>query len=140
MKVTARGRCALKAMVELALHADKRLSVKEIAKNQELSVRYLEQIFSSLKKSKLIMGTKGPSGGYTLEKPADKISVGEILFTVEGRSSFKVEESKDILETCLDEMIWEKLDSHIEGFLFEMTLSDIVNTFESKSHDYMYYI
>ena len=140
MKVTARSRCALKAMVELALHQDKRLSVKEIAKNQDLSVRYLEQIFSSLKKAKLISGTKGPTGGYTLEKPAEEISVGEILFTVEGRSKFKQDDVTSVLETCLEEMIWEKLDSHIEAFITEMTLADIVKEFKTKSHDYMYYI
>lgn len=140
MKVTARGRCALKAMVELAIHCDQRVSVKEIAKNQDLSVRYLEQIVSSLKKSKLIGGTKGPSGGYTLEKNADEISVADILFAVEGRSRFKLENNKDVLESCLEELIWEKLDDHIELFLSDITLSDVVKSFKSKSHDYMYYI
>lgn len=141
MKLTSKGRCALRAMVELALHEDKRLPVKEIAKRQNLSVRYLEQICAALKKEKLINGTKGPTGGYTLDRTSSKITVADIVFAVEGRSLFNQPvENHDILA---DEIgaIWQKLDTDIESYLSSITLESVAKDFKEKSlHQYMYFI
>jgi len=141
MKVTAKGRCALRAMVELALHEDKRLPVKEIARRQNLSVRYLEQVFSALKKEKLINGTKGPTGGYTLERSPTKITMADIIFAVEGRAQiFQEGSQKDVLQTTIDH-IWLELDDTIESYLKGITLAQITLDFKNKSaNQYMYYI
>lgn len=140
MKLTARGRCALRAMVELALHEDKRLPVKEIAKRQALSVRYLEQVIASLKKSKLVNGTKGPNGGYTLDRPSELISVADIIFSVEGRNLFYKATQEDVLGQTLGDL-WQTLDQNTETYLSGISLNQIMMQFKEKSaNHYMYFI
>lgn len=140
MKLTAKGRCAISSMIEMACH-EKRLSIKEIALKHDLSVRYLEQVFSLLKKGKLVSGTKGPQGGYTLNKGSDEIRVSDILFAVEGRQMFHQESNNsDALNQVMDDMIFLPLDQKIEGFLEEIRLSDLVKSYQDKNNEYMYYI
>lgn len=140
MKLTAKGQCALRAMVELALNEKNRISVKEIAKRQELSVRYLEQVFAALKKEKLVNGTKGPSGGYTLEKQPKDTSIASIIFAVEGRNPFNHMSSVDALGQTFDD-IFSKLDQEIEEYLGGLTLKMVVESYKEKSdNQYMYFI
>lgn len=80
MKLSTKGRYGLKAMFELSINKNKGpLPLKLIAKNQSISEQYLEQIFSTLKKSGLIKSVRGAQGGYLLNKEAKDISVGDIL-------------------------------------------------------------
>lgn len=140
MKLTARGQCAMRAMVELAMHGDKRLPVKVIAKRQDLSVRYLEQIMAALKKAGLVNSIKGPTGGYTLELQAESISMARIIFAVEGRNAFYQNSKRDALDMILDAH-WAQVDQTIDQYLGQVSLMDIVKSLKEKSaQDYMYYI
>lgn len=126
-------------MVELAMHEDKRLPVKEIARRQDLSVRYLEQVIASLKKAKLVNGTKGPTGGYTLNLAPDKVTLAEIIFAVEGRNPFaELTASDDLSETV--NQIFKHVDDVIDQYMVQVTLDQIVSKFKAKASNYMYYI
>lgn len=140
MKLTAKGHCALKAMLVLAVHEPKRLSVKMIAEKQNLSPRYLEQVFSMLKNNQLIEGIKGPSGGYTLLKSPKDISLNEIICAVEGHHPFGQTKESDIIGEVIDNVLGD-LDQHIEEYLKGKSLSDLSATYKEKTHEgYMYFI
>src|SRR3712207_9448755 len=84
MKISTKGIYGIKAMVDLAIYSEKdKVTLKSICERQSISERYLEQIFSLLRKGGLIKGVKGAQGGYTLVKGAKEITIGEILRVVE---------------------------------------------------------
>lgn len=140
MKISAKGRAALTAMLVLAVHEPKRLSVKAIAKKQNLSSRYLEQIFSDLKKSQLIEGLKGPQGGYTIIKAPNTISLMDIIKAVEGHHTFAVEDHSDLIDRLVHNVL-QGLDENIEAYLSERKLEDMVEDYKKNTHEgYMYFI
>jgi Rrf2 family protein len=87
MKLSTRGRYALRAMIDLAQNQYnnlKPISLRDISKRQEISRQYLEQLFNKLKKADLVKSTRGAGGGYLLVKEANKINAGDIIRAVEG--------------------------------------------------------
>ncbi len=85
MKLTTRGRYGLRAMIDLAVHEqESAVSAQSIAERQDLSERYLEQLIRAMKKAGLVKSIRGAGGGYRLARPADQISVGDILRALEG--------------------------------------------------------
>jgi Rrf2 family protein len=87
MKLSTRGRYALRAMIDLAQiqrNNSKPISLRDISIRQEISLQYLEQLFNKLKKANLVKSTRGAGGGYLLAKEAKKINAGEIISAVEG--------------------------------------------------------
>ncbi len=133
MKLTTKGRYAVTAMMDLALHqADHdRVSLKSIAEHQEISIAYLEQLFAGLKARGLVSGVRGPGGGYQLTKPADEISIYEIISAVD--------ESVDVTrchgredcqdgEICLTHELWTELSSQISFFLDQLKLGEIIQS------------
>ena len=87
MKLSTKGRYGVKAMVDLAIHyGGSPVSIKSISQRQNISEYYLEQLFSSLRKAKLIKSIRGAQGGYILSKNPNEITVGEVLRALEGES------------------------------------------------------
>jgi Rrf2 family protein len=84
VRLSTRGRYALRAMIDLALHTNGPVLRSDIAKRQEISADYIEQLFVKLRRAELIESVRGPGGGYTLAKSADQIRAGDIIRTVEG--------------------------------------------------------
>ena len=85
MKLSTKGRYGLRALIDLAQYSkDAPVSIMSISSRQELSERYLEQLMSMLKKAGLMKSIRGAAGGYILAKPADEISVGDVLRALEG--------------------------------------------------------
>ncbi len=85
MMISTRGRYALRVLLDLAEHKDEGyIPMKEVAKRQELSLKYIERIMPVLSKNKLVEGVHGKGGGYRLSRPADEYTVGEILRLTEG--------------------------------------------------------
>jgi len=132
MILGTKPRYAVMAMVELAGHeegANVRLS--ELAEAQEITLPYLEQIFSKLKQAGLVDAVRGPGGGYTLAKPAASIYVGDIVAAVE--ESIKMTRCENLIKEgcmasrsrCLTHDLWEGLEKHIESYLFSVSLADI---------------
>ena len=133
MKLTTKGRYAVTAMMDLALHQseDEHVSLKSIASNQEISVAYLEQIFSKLKAGGLVNGTRGPNGGYRLSRPAEAISIFEIIDAVdEPIDVTRCHGKKDCQdgEVCLTHELWTDLSNQISSFLNQLKLGEIVQT------------
>ena len=90
MKISTKGRYGLRAMIDLSMNAaDNYISLSSIAQRQALSLRYLEGIFSSLKKAGLVSSIAGSQGGYKPALPADKITMKMILTALEGRDVYK---------------------------------------------------
>jgi Rrf2 family protein len=131
MKLSTRGQYATRAMVQLALNAnDKPLPIREIAKLEELSEQYLEQIFRDLRKAGLVQSVRGAHGGYLLRYKSDKISVGDVIRAVEGPivpvSCLAPEENCQKSAKCVSRRVWAKLQNSILDVLDETSLNDMV--------------
>ena len=136
MKLSTKGRYGLKAMFELSLHQHNGpVPLKVIAKNQSISEQYLEQIFSGLRKAKLITSIRGAQGGYLLSKEPHEIRVGDILTALEGPVSLSeclIDE--DVCcnsNKCVTKSVWEKIKKGIEDVIYAITLQDMINDYNS---------
>lgn len=149
MKLSTKGRYGLKAMLDLAIHnSEGQVVLKSIAERQGLSENYLEQLFSALKKAKLVKSIRGSQGGYTLGSDADKITVGHILRALEG-SLAPVECVMEYgaapcsrYEYCVTRGIWEKIRDSINTVIDSTTLENLVEDYRKsiKKDDYMFFI
>ena len=136
MKLSTKGRYAVTAMMDLALHDDEGpVALSDISSCQGISLSYLEQLFSLLRKSKLVQGVRGPGGGYRLGKPPTQISVADIILAVdESMDSTNCQGSLDCNkgERCLTHHLWNDLSEQLLSFLSEITLSDFIKDPEVK--------
>jgi Rrf2 family transcriptional regulator, cysteine metabolism repressor len=133
MKISTRGRYGMYAMLDLALHEGLGpIPAKEVAARQGISLTYLEQLLSKLKKGNFVKGIRGPGGGYQLNKPSNKILIGDIIRILEGpiapvfclpNSLSKKRCSKTNYCACFP--LWKRLAEEIEGILDSATLADL---------------
>jgi Rrf2 family protein len=125
MRLSTKGKYGVQAMFELAMHgANGPLSLKAIAERQGLSEHYLEQLASPLRKAGLVHSVRGAQGGYQLARPADQITVAEVLRVLEGPIEFAdVDESKT---DCPVQSVWTKVTSVMCEVLEKTTLADLV--------------
>ena len=130
MKLTTKGRYAVTAMLDLALRYDKgAVTLADIAKRQGISLSYLEQLFAKLRRSGLVDSVRGPGGGYTLAMEPNKISVAEIIVSInENIDATRCGGEKNCHgdETCLTHQLWEDLSIRIHEFLSGITLGELV--------------
>ena len=133
MKLTSKGRYAVMAMADLAKNnANKPTSLTEISLRQGISIDYLEQLFSKLKKNNLVHSVRGPSGGYVLSKSPDEIKLLNIISAVDEKiktvkckkESKKGCNGKSI--KCITHNLWDELETHINKFFENNTLNDIL--------------
>ena len=133
MKLSTKGRYGVKAMVDLAIHyGESPISIKSISQRQGISEYYLEQLFSALRKAKLIKSIKGAQGGYVLNKLPEEITVADIMEVLEGPI-----EISDCVEgttcnngnCCATRFVWQKIKTSIEDVTTSVTLKDIVNDY-----------
>lgn len=133
MKISTKGRYALRMLVDLAEHKDEGyVALKDIAKRQDISKKYLEQIVSVLNKPGILNTNRGYQGGYRLAKPASSYTVGDILRITEGGLApiTCLEQEKNLCERssrCPTLFVWEGLYKEIEKYLDSITLQDILN-------------
>lgn len=142
MKLSTKGRYGVKAMVDLALHyGDTPVSIKTISQRQNISEYYLEQLFSPLRKAKLIKSVRGAQGGYVLNSAPKDITVAEVMYVLEGPIEISdcIEGSEcDKTDYCATRLLWEKIKNSIDEVMESITLQDIVDDynrlkFESES-------
>ena len=133
MKISTKGRYALRMMLDLAMHsADGFVALKDIAERQDISKKYLEQIVPLLNKADLLRTNRGYQGGYVLAKSPDKYTVGEILRVTEGNLcpvsclQYPVNECPRASE-CMTLPVWEGLYKAINNYLDSVTLQDIID-------------
>ena len=131
MKLTTKGRYAVTAMLDLAIHYNKvPINLADISARQGISLSYLEQLFSRLRKQGLVESARGPGGGYMLAKPANDISVADVIQAVdESVDATKCGGKKNCQgeDSCLTHDLWEELSNEISGFLSGISLADLVN-------------
>lgn len=131
--VSTKGRYALRLMVDLAQHRNEgAVSLKEISERQSVSMKYLEAIAALLNRGKLICSVRGKDGGYSLARPANEISVAEVMAITEGSlapvacNGLK-DSSCDRAELCLSFPMWQKLDRLIENYLSGISIQDLID-------------
>ena len=132
MKISTRGRYGTRMMLDLAAHHDQGPTpLREIAKRQDLSVKYLEQLIIPLKAAGYIRSVRGARGGYTLARKPDKISVGQIIKVLEGCLSLVncVEDPKicEREKNCPTRDIWLRMSERLMEELSSLTLSDVLD-------------
>lgn len=144
MRLSTKCRYGLRAMIDLAIFSvDKQVALKDVAERQDVSLKYLEQEFSLLKRAGLVRSVKGSKGGYMLARPADDIRVGEIIRSLEGDLvviDIDTNASSDI-RSFLNQAVWEPLNHDVEIFLESLSLSSLAEDYINKSSEGgMFYI
>ena len=136
MRLTTKGRYAVTAMLDLALHKNQGpVSLSDISSRQAISLSYLEQLFSKLRRSELVSSVRGPGGGYALKHGSDEIYIAQIIDAVdESVDTTKCQGAGDCQggETCLTHYLWEDLSEQIHTFLEGISLADLVAKSEVK--------
>jgi Rrf2 family protein len=143
MRISTKGRYALRLMLDLATnYTGEPIRLKEVARRQDISEKYLEQIISVLNKAGFVRSIRGPQGGYMLQRAPEEYTVGMILRLTEG-SLTPVEcvaneggvcERED---SCATRLLWKKLDDAINGVVDQVTLEDLMNWQAERASDYV---
>lgn len=136
MRLTAKGRYAVTAMLDLAVHQEEGpISLADISRRQGISLSYLEQLFAKLRKRDLVNSVRGPGGGYRLNRSASEIYVAEIVDSVdENVDATKCSGRADCQhgEMCLSHQLWADLSDEIHRFLAGIDLASIIEKREVK--------
>lgn len=133
MVISTKGRYALRMMMDLAQHGeDGFVSLKHISQRQEVSLKYLEAITASLNRAGLVLSQRGKEGGYQLSRPANEITVAEVLHSAEGSlaavSCNAIEQSScERADHCLTLPLWKHLDTIMDDYLSGVTIQDVLD-------------
>ena len=140
MMISTRGRYALRVMIDLAENAgDGYIPMKDVAKRQKISLKYLEKILPALAKNGFIAGVHGKGGGYRLTRKPEEYRIGDILRLTEGRivpvacldcCSGECEHT----DICRTRPMWNKLNSIINDYLDGVTIADLMNDADMKAN------
>jgi Rrf2 family iron-sulfur cluster assembly transcriptional regulator len=128
MKLSTKGRHAITAMMELALHQKTGpVTLADISTQQSISISYLEQLFARLRQNELVIGMRGPGGGYSLARPADEITIAQVLHAVD--DLVKLNENplteREIPGSLL---LWRHLSNQVYDYLDGITLAEAVES------------
>ncbi len=148
MKMSTKGRYGLRALLDLAIHSEEsHVPINLIAERQDMSVSYLEHLFSLLKKAGLVRSVKGAQGGYLLARQVDRMRVGDVLRALEGDLSLvdapqEKDKEEDALSHCIRMMVWDAVDERIGRLVDNITLEELVEEQRALSgiSEPMYYI
>jgi Rrf2 family protein len=143
MKISTRGRYALRLMLDLAINdSGEPIRLKDISKRQNISDKYLEQIISILNKAGFVKSIRGPQGGYRLSRQPKDYTVGMILRITEGSLAPISCLDTDVNECdrqgdCVTLILWKKMDEAIKGVVDTITLEDMKEWSQQKKDDYV---
>ncbi|MGN0366957.1 MAG: RrF2 family transcriptional regulator [Suilimivivens sp.] len=143
MKISTKGRYALRLMLDLAIYnTGEPISLKDVARRQQISEKYLEQIISMLNKAGFVRSVRGAQGGYMLKKAPAEYTVGMILRLTEGDLAPVSCVGEDSIECgrrdeCVTVRIWEQLNSAINGVVDGITLEDMMGWQQEKADQYI---
>lgn len=136
MKLTTKGRYAVTAMLDLALHAQKGpVSLADISERQGISISYLEQLFAKLRKNDLVSSVRGPGGGYRLSRDGNQIFVAQIIDAVDEKMDATRCMGKGNCqdgETCLTHDLWQDLSDQLHHFLSKISVQGLVDRQEIR--------
>ena len=143
MKISTKGRYALRLMIDLASNSNGNpISLKDVAKRQGISDKYLEQIISVLNKAGYVRSVRGAQGGYLLKMEPSEYTVGMILRLTEGSLSpvACVEDDTiacDKIDSCVTVMVWKKINDAVNNVVDNITLQDLVDWQNEKTGHYV---
>ena len=133
MKLSTKGRYGLRAVLDLAVHADdEAVALSQIAERQGISMNYLEQLIAKLKKAGIVISIRGAQGGYKLAAPAEDISVGAILRALEGNldpvdcSEVNKGNTCSNSDSCVTKYVWKRISDSINEAVDNIKLSELV--------------
>lgn len=148
MKISTKGRYGLEALVDLAIYGKQDyINLKSISERQGISVKYLEQLFTPLKRDGIVESIRGAQGGYRLVRNATDISVKQVLNTLEGPLALVdcIVESEDLrcdqFECCVTRILWQKIMEDMNTLTDSISLADIARLYkESQAGSNEYFI
>ena len=142
MIISSKGKYGLVALMDICLYSrSEAVTLKSVSKRQDISERYLEKIFSILKKGGIINSKKGAQGGYFLARKPKDITVGEILNILEGYLKIvSPSEEKNDIECFMQKKIWNNINRQIETYFNSITLEELVKDYIEGKITIMYYI
>ena len=130
MKLSAKGRYAIKALVNIATNeSSSPKTLLEISKYQGISLSYLEQLFSLLRKHNLVSGVRGPGGGYTLKDSPDNITIASII------KAINPENAIDDVDQKTDDAVWSKFSDKLTSYLDTVTLGSLIDEAKPKNEE-----
>ena len=136
MRLTTKGRFAVTAMLDLALHAEQGpVSLAGISSRQKISLSYLEQLFGKLRRRSIVESVRGPGGGYNLARDAAEVSIADIVRAVEEPiDATQCGGRENCLDNhrCMTHDLWEELNTTVYGFLEGVKLSHLVERQRTK--------
>jgi Rrf2 family transcriptional regulator, iron-sulfur cluster assembly transcription factor len=136
MRLSTKGRFAVTAMLDLALHGgDGPVTLAGISERQKISLSYLEQLFGKLRRRALVESVRGPGGGYHLAREASQVTVAEIVCAVEetlDSTQCGGRENCHENQRCMTHDLWEELNATVYGFLKGVTLAQLVDKQRTK--------
>lgn len=134
MRLSTKVRYGVRALFDIAYHsAGLPIQIKEISKRQNISQRYLEQIFQKLRKGGLLISKRGPKGGYTLARATKEISIGDVMLAVEGATEIvpcvkknkKTYKKCNNYDECATRYFWDEASKKIFEYFSAITIQDI---------------
>lgn len=148
MKISAKTRYGISALICLAreYNATECTTVISLSEKLKISKMYLEQVFALLKRTEIVVSTKGSQGGYHLSRPPKEITIYEIFAAIETSMMEKtkptVSDSDESIETAMHTVVFDRLDDTIRELLSDITLEDLLNESEkyNATDSYMYYL
>ncbi|GAA6135711.1 Fe-S cluster assembly transcriptional regulator IscR [Oceaniserpentilla sp. 4NH20-0058] len=136
MRLTTKGRYAVTAMLDLAIHGQaKPVSLNDISSRQGISLSYLEQLFAKLRRCELVSSVRGPGGGYRLSRAESEISIAQVVDAVnESMDATRCQGKGDCQEgdQCLTHHLWQSLSEQIHAFLDDISIHDLVSRQEIR--------
>jgi Rrf2 family protein len=141
MKVSTKGRYGLRAMIDIAVHANgSHVPLIQVAERQDISENYLEQVIALLRKGGFVRSVKGAHGGYRLTRSPSEIGVGDLLRSLEGSisvvetvgdsdSGFDETRRMDVVQRAIRTQVWERIDRGVNEVVDAITLEDLVSEY-----------
>ena len=148
MILSKKSRYGLRSLVDLAAHSDtEHMALSTIAQRNGISPQYLEQVFTALRRADIVRSIKGPQGGYFLGRPAENITISEIILALDG--SYYVEDETEnqdarvpFITQTLQALVIDPVNAHLDEVLCHVTLADLLDFYQKNSQEAqdMYYI
>lgn len=126
MRVGSKGRYAVIALIDVARNSDfGPVPLADVAERQRISLSYLEQLFAMLRRGGLVVSSRGPGGGYRLQRPSTQVSIGEVFRAVEETGNGPDRDWPGA--TGITSTLWSALDHHIRDFLESVSVADVMS-------------
>jgi Rrf2 family iron-sulfur cluster assembly transcriptional regulator len=137
MRLSTKSRYAVTSLLDMVMHSEQGpVSLGDISIRQGISLSYLEQLFAKMRRNKLVVSTRGPGGGYSLDGSPAEVCIADVIKAVDEVMQIT---NKDVLEgstdyePCLTEQLWEELSEQIEDYLTTISLADMMEKEDVRS-------